>query len=247
MAETAEAENREVGQSESRTAGEAGWHVSRYNLSAPIPGTKKIAIANIFKGNCAEYTPIEMYLLSVLDELDEHHPIIERFAKRGIICNFDERAALETMGRGACAMPGGVGLTICPTMGCNFNCPYCFEDHGRGKMSPEVQDDVVALAERMLDTSGSKNVGVTWFGGEPLLAPDIIESLSERLMALAEQRGGEYHAGLDAVNCCLGGSPVIWEDSIAVNFPQCIRRFLQRGGIIGKPIALRAKIGHHNV
>ena len=196
MAETAEAENREVGQSESRTAGEAGWHVSRYNLSAPIPGTKKIAIANIFKGNCAEYTPIEMYLLSVLDELDEHHPIIERFAKRGIICNFDERAALETMGRGACAMPGGVGLTICPTMGCNFNCPYCFEDHGRGKMSPEVQDDVVALAERMLDTSGSKNVGVTWFGGEPLLAPDIIESLSERLMALAEQRGGEYHAGI---------------------------------------------------
>ena len=70
MAETAEAENREVGQSASRTAGEAGWHVSRYNLSAPIPGTKKIAIANIFKGNCAEYTPIEMYLLSVLDELD---------------------------------------------------------------------------------------------------------------------------------------------------------------------------------
>ena len=101
----------------SRTAGEAGWHVSRYNLSAPVPDTKNVAIANLFKGNCAEYTPLELYLLSVLEELDENHPIIERFAKRGIICKLDERAALETMGRAACAMPHGIGLTICPTMG----------------------------------------------------------------------------------------------------------------------------------
>ena len=52
--------------SESRTAAEAGWHVSRYNLMAPIPGTRKVAIANLYKGNCAEYTPIEMFLLSVI-------------------------------------------------------------------------------------------------------------------------------------------------------------------------------------
>ena len=178
----------------SRTAGEAGWHASRYNLSASVPGTKMTAIANLFKGNCAEYTPIEMYLLSVLEELDENHPVIERFAERGIICNFDERAALATKGRIVCAAPFGIGLTICPTMGCNFDCPYCFEDHGRKKMSAEIQDDVVALAERMLDSSGSKDMHVTWFGGEPLLAPDVIESLSVRLMELVEKRGGTYVA-----------------------------------------------------
>jgi len=183
-------------QAASRTAGEAGWHVSRYNLSAPVPGTKKVAIANLFKGNCAEYTPIEMYLLSVLDELDEHHPIIERFSKRGIIANFDERAALETMGRAACAMPGGVGMTICPTMGCNFDCPYCFEDHRVGLMTQQVQDDVVALADRMLDVSGARSLMVTWFGGEPLLAPRIIEALSERLMAVAEEHNAKYSAGI---------------------------------------------------
>ncbi len=180
----------------SRTAGEAGWHVSRYNLSAPVPEGKTVAIANLFKGTCAEYNPIELYLLSVLEELDENHPIIERFARRGIIANFDERAALETMGRGACMGVNGVGLTICPTMGCNFDCPYCFEDHYAGKMEPDVQDDVVALAKRMLDASGGKNISVSWFGGEPLLACDIIESLSERLMALAEECGGEYRASI---------------------------------------------------
>lgn len=178
----------------SRTAGEAGWHVSRYNLLAPLPDSKNVAIANLFKGNCAEYTPIEMYLLSVLEELDEHHPIIERFARRGIVANFDERAQLEVMGRAACAFPRGVKLTICPTLGCNFDCPYCFEGHGKGKMKPEVADDIVAFAGRMMDASNARALGITWYGGEPLLAPDVIESLSERLMAIAAERGAEYSA-----------------------------------------------------
>lgn len=181
---------------EGRTAGEAGWHVSRYNLMAQVPGSKNVAIANLLKGNCAEYTPLEMYLLSVIEELDENHPIINRFARRGVISKLDERAALETMGRAACAMPHSVSLTICPTMGCNFNCPYCFENHFAGKMTKEVQDDVVALAKRMLDASGAKRLSVNWFGGEPLLAPDIIESLSERLMALAEELGKEYSSAI---------------------------------------------------
>ena len=188
--------NNQVAEDTSRTAGEAGWHVSRYNLMASVPDSKMTAIANLFKGNCAEYTPIEMYLLSVLEELDEHHPVIERFAKRGIICNFDERAALETMGRAACGTSRAIGLTICPTMACNFDCPYCFEDHGAGKMSAEVQDDVVALAERMLNASNAKDINVAWFGGEPLLACDVIESLSERLAALADERGGSFSASI---------------------------------------------------
>ncbi|MBR2683841.1 MAG: hypothetical protein IKE22_11320, partial [Atopobiaceae bacterium] len=105
----------------SRTAGEVGWHVSRYNLSAPVPGTRYVAIANLFKGTCARYTPIELYLLSVVEELDKHHPIIERFAKRGIICNYDEHMALQLLGRASCMTRHPISLTICPTLGCNFD------------------------------------------------------------------------------------------------------------------------------
>ena len=54
----------------SRTAGEAGWHVSRYKLAARIPDSDKIAVANLFRGTCGAYTPIEMFLLDEVETLD---------------------------------------------------------------------------------------------------------------------------------------------------------------------------------
>ena len=177
-----------------RTAVQAGWHISRYNLTAKVPDSDNTVIVNLYKGTCAVYNPAEMFLLSILDGLDEDHPIISRFADRGVIADHDERAALETMARGGCLYFSNISLTICPTMGCNFDCPYCFEDHRAGKMSDEVQDDVIALAKRLLDYSGAKSLHINWFGGEPLLAPDVIESLSERLIKLAGEKGASYGA-----------------------------------------------------
>jgi len=181
---------------EARTAGEAGWHVSRYNLQALVPGTQLTAIANLYKGTCARFTPLEMSLLPLIGEFREDHPLVKRFAERGVIANCDERAALEAMGRMSCTSARGIELTICPTMGCNFDCPYCFENHSHGSMPAQVQDDVVALAERMIEAAGARYLAVTWFGGEPLLAQNVVESLSTRLMALAEQREAEYIAAI---------------------------------------------------
>ena len=178
-----------------KTASEEGWRISRYNLFAKIPGTKNLAIANLFRGTCGIYSPLDLFLLSEVETLDAEHPILNRFRERGLIVNFDERAALNAMGRMDCAA-GGVGLTICPTMGCNFDCPYCFENHKAGKMTEKIQDDVVALAGRMLEVSQKKTLSVTWFGGEPLLAPDVIEDLSGRLTVLCEENGAEYSAGI---------------------------------------------------
>lgn len=179
-----------------KTAGEAGWRVSRYNVAARLPDSDKVAVANLFRGTCGAYTPIELFLLDEAERLDENHPILKRFKARGLIVNFDERAALESMARTACASGGSVGLTVCPTMGCNFDCPYCFESHRPGRMTQEVQDGVIALAERMMKASRARKLDVTWFGGEPLLMPDVIEALSGRLMALAEERGAEYDASI---------------------------------------------------
>ena len=177
-------------------AGEAPWHASRYNVEAQLPGSDKTVMVNLLRGTCHEITSLERYLLSVVEELDGNHPALALLARHGLIANFDERAALEATARIECARPSAIGLTICPTLACNFACPYCFEDRAPGFMSDEVQDDVVALAGRMLEASGAKEIQINWFGGEPLLAPGIIESLSERILALARSWGVAYNASI---------------------------------------------------
>ena len=178
------------------TAKEAGWRLSRYNISTDAPEGEGRIIANLYTGSIAVYSVLECYLLSVFERLDEDHPMIKLFAERGLIVNCDELAAIDAAGRMSSGAAGPVSLTICPTMGCNFDCPYCFEQHGQGLMSIEVQDDVVKLAGRLLEVSRARKLNVSWFGGEPLTAPDVIGSLSARLIALAEEHGAEYSASI---------------------------------------------------
>ena len=179
-----------------RTARQAGWHASRYNIWARIPDDDRgrPAVVNLYSGSCDAYSTLELAALVMLDELPPDHPAVVRLARRGLIVDFDERAALEVQARAACARPGTVSLTISPTTSCNFDCPYCFEDHSGRRMLSEVQDDIVALAERMMEVAYAKKLRVTWFGGEPLLAADIIASLTARLIAVAERRGTSYDA-----------------------------------------------------
>jgi len=69
-------------------------------------------------------------------------------------------------------------LTIAPTMDCNFSCPYCFENKKKGNMSDETVQQIVDFINKHnnIDT-----LNLTWFGGEPLLAPHIIEDISNKI------------------------------------------------------------------
>ena len=172
------------------------WHPSRYNIMTQVPGEQNAVIANLYRGTCGIYTPIECYLLSVAEEMSEEHPMMSRFAGRGLIVNYDERKALDSLGRMTCSDNNKLILTICPTTNCNFDCPYCFENHKGGSMSEAVQEDVAALVERMLLESGAKFFHVTWYGGEPLLAPGIIEHLSGCFLSLAQKANVIYDASI---------------------------------------------------
>lgn len=179
-----------------RTAAEAGWHVSRYNVAARIPQTNSTAIYNTYKRTCNTYTPAELSVMDTLDRVPEGHPLIGQLAAQGVIANYDELRAFETRRKLGCLIASGktVSVTICPTLACNFECPYCFATRGRGKMAREVQDDVVALVNRMLKAAHAKKLVITWFGGEPLMATDVIESLSARLIDVADRHGCTYEA-----------------------------------------------------
>lgn len=182
--------------STARSAQDAGWRASRYVLTAPLPLPGLFASVNLFSGRFAVCGKTDLEATSRLEALPEDDPAIRRLAMRGLIVRFDEREALREMARSARDAGETLLLTLCPTMACNFDCPYCFEDHRGGKMEAAVQDAVVSLTERFFACAHPKQLHVGWFGGEPLLAPDVIEALSGRLIALAEANGARYEAGI---------------------------------------------------
>jgi uncharacterized protein len=85
-------------------------------------------------------------------------------------------------------------IVVRVTSACNFACPYCFQYRRGGHMAPEVRDALARFAEQRLASGCYDHLGIGWFGGEPLLAPDVIDELSARFMDMAERFGVGYDA-----------------------------------------------------
>ncbi len=72
-----------------------------------------------------------------------------------------------------------IHITLAPTMECNFNCFYCFEqEKPKGKMSAEIMD---AIVKYITTEPKPKNLHLTWFGGEPLMAIPEMEKFCDKL------------------------------------------------------------------
>lgn len=78
-----------------------------------------------------------------------------------------------------------LNLIIFPTEKCNFRCSYCYEDFKIGKMKRPVIDGI-----KKLITSRSHSLEIleiSWFGGEPLLAVDVIQEISKHAQAISKK------------------------------------------------------------
>lgn len=82
--------------------------------------------------------------------------------------NVDEVRYLRVRNRIARYQSNVAGLTIAPTLDCNFQCTYCFQDRKTTYMSEVVAEAVIRYLESKLK-GGVRTVNVTWYGGEPFL------------------------------------------------------------------------------
>jgi len=87
-----------------------------------------------------------------------------------------------------------LGLTIAPTLACNMACPYCYESNKQGRMSAETVEALIAYVEKR--APGLQGISVTWYGGEPLLALDIVEDLSTSFMDIGKETKTGYAASI---------------------------------------------------
>lgn len=87
-------------------------------------------------------------------------------------------------------------LTIAPTNDCNFRCIYCYEKNALNcqSMTDEVQEQVVNMLKARVNTI--KEFNVIWYGGEPLLAFDVVCNLTKKFQEICNQNHIRYHAGM---------------------------------------------------
>lgn len=87
-----------------------------------------------------------------------------------------------------------LALTILPTHQCNCRCVYCYENFNSGIMSSLVQENLIELVKKQISRCAS--LSVSWFGGEPLLAIDVIKNLSNQFIDLCKILKKQYGASI---------------------------------------------------
>lgn len=87
-------------------------------------------------------------------------------------------------------------LTILPTFTCNLDCTYCVVGTKQGRMSPSVEEMLIAFASKYVSENRVPSFQVDWFGGEPLLVPGSLERLSRAFQEICGRHGIPYRAQL---------------------------------------------------
>lgn len=183
----------------------ADYKLSNYNFTFPYSkdgvetgqtvmyNTRSGAMALIDEGQYAEYR----------DFAEEGKPVEDAGLladlRRGgyvVDADFDELTSLRYRLLRSRYMGGHLGLTIAPTSDCNFRCIYCYEKDSIKPvtMDEETQAALIKFVEGQISTL--QQLSVTWYGGEPLLAIDIVEDMSKKLMAMCDEHKVEYSAGI---------------------------------------------------
>ncbi len=86
---------------------------------------------------------------------------------------------------------------IMPTLGCNARCIYCYEEGMKQvTMTPEIIEQTIRF---IVDNRRGNKLYLSWFGGEPLLCPDIIDRISE----------GVREAGMDYASTMITNGSLI--------------------------------------
>ncbi len=73
-------------------------------------------------------------------------------------------------------------LTVAPTFACNFKCVYCFENNTQPVfMSDDTEEKLIDFIKKY---SSAQYIGLSWFGGEPLLCFDRMKTITQKIKNL---------------------------------------------------------------
>lgn len=121
----------------------------------------------------------------IIDKLKNEIEITHRI-KRNFFTNYQTKTNI-------------LSFTLLLTNYCNLDCVYCFE--GRTKpqesvLSPEIIDSIIEFTKSEMKNKKINELHIGWYGGEPLLYPNLIQKYSEIFINFCNKCSINYKASI---------------------------------------------------
>ncbi|MDH3891205.1 MAG: radical SAM protein [candidate division Zixibacteria bacterium] len=156
------------------------------------------AVALMTEDNYSDYLKIVEQLKSSGESTlsDDGKELLEQLKHGQFMCadDFDEIRSMQFQQNMVRYDTSALGLVIAPTLACNMACEYCYEPSKQDRMAASVVESIIKCVESQAE--GIRHLDITWYGGEPLLAMDVIEDLTETFLDLAQEHKFEYTASM---------------------------------------------------
>ncbi len=75
-------------------------------------------------------------------------------------------------------------LMLLPTMGCNLNCTYCYQDNYSSSFTDETRDKIISFIKNYVKRVDAINL--SWFGGEPSLEFDRVIEMTREIKQICD-------------------------------------------------------------
>lgn len=173
--------------------------LSKFNI--PFIYNEKFFVYNSFRNSFAEVSKSVWEAISekvLWNDKDFSKNLISTLTYGGFLVSDDkdEIAVLKVRNRRGRYDQFRLGVTVAPTLKCNFQCQYCFQEISCCKELSQI-DFVDKVCDFILDhLGGKKELGICWYGGEPLLEIDTIKKISERILKVTDLLGIDYNADI---------------------------------------------------
>lgn len=176
------------------------WKSSKYNVMTNFKD--KIAVHNLLthKGILVNENDLKL-LESILENPNDYtqEEFFQEFVEKGFVLeeSIDEIQLVEELkNRRLEEKKKVLSLTIIPTYQCNFKCIYCWENtkNHNDNMDEEFQEKLITFIEdKIVDAS---SLDIDWFGGEPLLAYDVMQNLLFNIDKICKENKKPYTCSL---------------------------------------------------
>ncbi len=175
-----------------------GLKLSRYNVWAEI-GDR----CGVFNGVTGSLTMISGEERRAVEAFVAGHgsgqqvaPLLEDLVRKRVILDeyHDELGELRQRYDQTRWRSDALAYTVVTSLGCNFDCPYCFEAKHPSRLKQEVADALVGVLNDSLPHLNT--LSVTWMGGEPLLGSEQLFELSDRFIEICDKNCKDYSASI---------------------------------------------------